>query len=249
MICNADLHIHSLFSMASSKSTTPVNLLDSCLLKGLDILGSGDALHPVWREMWKDHLANEQGILVIPTAEIQAEGRIHHLILMENFDQAAAIADGLRPFSKNMDRDGRPHVNLNGEKIARIVHDAGGYIGPAHAFTPWTGLYGKYDSIHECYGSEHIDFLELGLSADTSYGEAIPELDGVPFLSNSDAHSPQLHKLGREFNRIEIGDMKVKSLLDAVTGGDIVFNAGLFPEEGKYNRTACTRCYAQFTVS
>jgi len=251
MICNADLHIHSLFSMASSKSTTPENLLDSCKIKGLDILGSGDALHPQWRKMWIDffHETEVPDMTVVPTAEVQAEGRVHHLILMEEFEQAENIADELRPFSKNIDKDGRPHVYLSGGRIAEIVHDAGGYIGPAHAFTPWTGLYGKFDSLHECYGDEPVDFLELGLSADTSYGERIPELSGIPFLSNSDAHSPQLHKLGREFNRLDVKDRSVLSVIDAVTGGKIILNAGFFPEEGKYNRTACTRCYRQYTLS
>lgn len=235
--------------MASSKSTTPENLINSCLVKGIDILGSGDALHPLWRKMWIDYSPDGRDVTVVPTAEVQAEGRVHHLILMEDFDQGRTIAEGLRPFSKNMDADGRPHVNLDGGRVAKVVHDAGGYIGPAHAFTPWTGMYGRFDSLRECYGDEPIDFLELGLSADTSYGERIPELSGVPFLSNSDAHSPQLHKLGREFNRLDIGNRSVKCVLDAVTGGKIVLNAGFFPEEGKYNRTACTRCYRQFSIS
>ncbi len=235
--------------MASSKNTTPENLLNSCAVKGLEILGSGDALHPVWRKMWTDYIQDDQDVTVVPTAEVQAEGRVHHLILMENFEQAEIIADELRPFSKNMDKDGRPHVNLGGEGIAEIVHNAGAYIGPAHAFTPWTGLYGRFDSLHDCYGDEGVDFLELGLSADTSYGERISELSGIPFLSNSDAHSPQLHKLGREFNRLEIKDLNVKSVLEAVMGGKIMLNAGFFPEEGKYNRTACTRCYTQYSVS
>ncbi len=235
--------------MASSRNTTPENLIDSCLIKGLDILGSGDALHSVWRKMWDDYGPDDKDVTVIPTTEVQAEGRVHHLILMEDFDQAQTIAEEFRPYSKNIDSDGRPHVNLDGGRIAKIVHDAGAYIGPAHAFTPWTGMYGRFDSLHECYGGEPVDFLELGLSADTTYGERIPELLGIPFLSNSDAHSPQLHKLGREFNRLDISCRSIKSVLDAVFRGKIVLNAGFFPEEGKYNRTACTRCYRQFSVS
>ncbi|MDO5846190.1 MAG: endonuclease Q family protein, partial [Methanocorpusculum sp.] len=35
----------------------------------------------------------------------------------------------------------------------------------------------------------------------------------------------------------------------AVAAGAVVLNAGFFPEEGKYNRTACTRCYAQFSLA
>ncbi|MDD1662758.1 MAG: endonuclease Q family protein, partial [Methanomicrobiales archaeon] len=143
---------------------------------------------------------------------------------------------------------GRPHLRLSGEDIAREVHEAGGLIGPAHAFTPWTSLYASFDLARECYGAEKPDLLELGLSADSSYGAGISELRGIPFLSNSDAHSPSPAKIGREFNRMEIPVLSVKAVIGAVQKGKIAMNAGFFPEEGKYNRTACTRCYRQFTL-
>ena len=149
---------------------------------------------------------------------------------MKDFSQAEALAEIFSPYSANMNSDGRPHVNLGGESIAAAVHDTGAYIGPAHAFTPWTGMYGRFDSLAECYGGEHVDFLELGLSADTSYGASIPELDGIPFLSNSDAHSPQLHKLGREFNRLEISGGGAGAVIDAILNGGITMNAGLLSE-------------------
>ena len=133
--------------------------------------------------------------------------------------------------------NGRPHVSLSGETIAERVHDVGALIGPAHAFTPWTALFAYHDSVAGCYGSEPIDLLELGLSADSSYGAGIPDLSHVPFLSNSDAHSPQPEKIGREFNRIQInGSLSVRGVLDCIRAGAITMNAGFFPEEGKYNR-------------
>jgi uncharacterized protein (TIGR00375 family) len=92
-----------------------------------------------------------------------------------------------------------------------------------------------------------LDFLELGLSADSSYGAAIPELAGVPFLSNSDAHSPVPEKIGREFNRIEVKNLSAKGVLDCIRRGAVTMNAGFFPEEGKYNRTACTRCFTHYS--
>ncbi|WOF15842.1 endonuclease Q family protein [Methanoplanus sp. FWC-SCC4] len=248
MIATADLHIHSLFSMAASKNTSPDSLLNACLIKGIDVLGSGDALHPVWREMWMNNLENSQNVTVIPSAEVEGKGKVHHLILMEDFEQAKNIADIFRMNSKNIDKAGRPNVSLTGEKIAEIVHNEGAMIGPAHAFTPWTGLYGRYDSTRECYGEEKIDFLELGLSADTSYGEGIPEIDGITFLSNSDAHSALLNKLGREFNRIDIRSKKTADILKSIKDGQVTLNAGFFPEEGKYNQTACTRCYKHYSL-
>jgi len=109
-------------------------------------------------------------------------------------------------------------------------------------------MYAYFDSVQACYGTEKIDFLELGLSADSSYGAGIPDLDRIPFLTNSDAHSPYADKLGREFNRIRLGKRTAKDLLAGITSGNITMNAGFFPEEGKYNRTACTRCYTQYNL-
>ncbi len=55
----------------------------------------------------------------------------------------------------------------------------------------------------DCYG-KMPDFLELGLSADSDMADTIEELENIPFLTNSDAHSPWPHRLGREFNELEI---------------------------------------------
>lgn len=248
MAFNADLHIHSPFSMAVSKEMSPASLIEAARVKGIDILGTGDALHPTWRSMWADCMDNDSDILIVPTMEVEGAGKVHHLILTETLDGAARIADAFRPFSKNIDTSGRPYVALTGGEILETVHACGGIAGPAHAFTPWTGMYGRYDSLLECYGTVTPDFLELGLSADSSYGAGISELDGIPFLSNSDAHSPTPLKVGREFTRIRLNTRTPKSVLRQICAGDIALNVGYFPDEGKYNQTACTRCYQKFTV-
>ncbi|MFA5331412.1 MAG: endonuclease Q family protein [Methanoregula sp.] len=249
MLVNADLHIHSPHSMAVSKAMHPENLIRACTTKGLQVIGTGDALHPGWQEEWKPQLSNDAGICVVPTGEIEDEKRVHHLVLAETFEQFDELRDLLAPSCRCLASNGRPHVYLSGEKIARFVHQTGAMIGPAHAFTPWTALYACHDSVGSCYGSEKIDFLELGLSADTTYGAGIPDLAGVPFLSNSDAHSPQPEKIGREFNRIRIdGRLTIRAVLDSIRTGKIEMNAGFFPEEGKYNRTACVRCFTQYSL-
>jgi len=59
-------------------------------------------------------------------------------------------------------------------------------------------------------------------------GEAIPDLCDVPFLTNSDAHSPNPDKLGREFNRIRIRHRRAKDVLNAIKKTDIEMNVGFF---------------------
>jgi len=248
MLANADLHIHSPFSIAVSRSMQPEQLIKSCVTKGLQVLGSGDALQPAWRHCWEPFLDNDAGIVIVPTGEVEDKKRVHHLILAEDFAQFDALRELLAPQSRSILTNGRPHVVLSGEEIAVLAHEVGALIGPAHAFTPWTAMYAYHNSVAECYGNEPIDFLELGLSADSSYGAGIRELDHVPFLTNSDAHSPQPEKMGREFNQLELGNLTVREVLDSIKSGAIVMNAGFFPEEGKYNRTACVRCFTQYSL-
>jgi uncharacterized protein (TIGR00375 family) len=247
MHADADLHIHSPFSIGSSRSMRPENLIAACTGKGLSVLGSGDALLAAWREAWEPFLENDAGILVVPSAEVEDRDRVHHLILMDDFPGFADLARILAPASRDIGTGGRPRVRLTGREIAAAVHACGGLIGPAHAFTPWTSLYAAFDRLAGCYGEEPIDFLELGLSADNSYGAGIPELSGIPFLSNSDAHSPEPFRLGREWTRIACDRRTPAGVLESIRAGRILMNAGLFPEEGKYNRTACVRCYRQYS--
>ncbi|HDR73543.1 MAG TPA: endonuclease Q family protein [Methanoculleus sp.] len=248
MLDTADLHIHSPFSMATSAAMTPPALIDACMRKGISVLGSGDALNAAWRRMWQDHLENDAGVLVVPTLEVEGKGRVHYLAIMEDFEACAELAAMLAPHARHIEQAGRPHVDMGGEALARAVHGLGGLIGPAHAFTPWTGMYAAFDSIRDCFGEEPVDFLELGLSADSNYGAGIAELEAIPFLSNSDAHSASPLKLGREFNRLAPGPRTVRSVMDRIRNGAITMNAGFFPEEGKYSRTACIRCFAQFSL-
>jgi uncharacterized protein (TIGR00375 family) len=248
MQVNADLHIHSPFSIASSRDMLPARLREGCRIKGLQVLGSGDGLHPGWRRMWQESLDRGSGILVVPTGEVEDRDRVHHLILLESWEDCEELGRHLATDPARLMTSGRPRVGLGGEAIAAQVHALEGLIGPAHAFTPWTSLYASFDRVAACYGAEPIDFLELGLSADSSYGAGISELRGVPFLTSSDAHSPSPVRLGREFTRLSVRELTCRDVLESVRKGSVVMNAGFFPEEGKYNRTACTRCFRQYSL-
>jgi len=248
MLATADLHIHSPYSIAVSRFMQPEQLIKGCVTKGITVLGTGDALQPDWLAGWKPFFENDAGIVIVPQGEIEDRNRVHHVLLAEDPAQFDQLRDLLKGTCKSFVTAGRPHVYLSGEQIANAAHDAGMLVGPAHAFTPWTAMYAYFDSVPACYGSAKIDFLELGLSADSSYGAAIPDLYDVPFLTNSDAHSPYPDKLGREFNRIRIAAPSAKAVIAAIRERAIEMNAGFFPEEGKYNRTACTRCYTQYSL-
>ena len=46
----ADLHIHSRYSMATSKLGTPEYLDLWARKKGISLVGTGDFTHPAWRD-------------------------------------------------------------------------------------------------------------------------------------------------------------------------------------------------------
>ena len=247
MLVNADFHIHSCFSMASSKDMIIKNMAPKSKLKGLQLLGTGDAFHPKWLDIIEqsttysgDGIYTAEGMDFVLTTEVEAKHRIHHVIIIPDLDIARELSQKLPSRNKNI--DGRPKTNLGGAELLELAHDYDCMIGPAHSFTPWTGMYKSYNSIYDCY-EKKPDFVELGLSADTDMADCISELKDFPFLSNSDAHSPWPHRLGREFNQIELEDISYSSIKKAIKKRDVKANYGLVPNLGKYHMTACTKCY------
>ncbi|MFH1974766.1 MAG: endonuclease Q family protein [Pseudomonadota bacterium] len=59
----ADLHIHSRFSLATSKNTDVENIYIAARKKGITVLGTGDFTHPGWFEELKNKLVQaEEGL-------------------------------------------------------------------------------------------------------------------------------------------------------------------------------------------
>jgi len=59
----ADLHLHSRFSGGTSQRMNVPELVAFAGLKGLNILGTGDALHPAWlKELKKDLELDPDGL-------------------------------------------------------------------------------------------------------------------------------------------------------------------------------------------
>ncbi len=260
MIINSDLHIHSSYSAATSPRMDLPTLAKGAARKGIQLLGTGDCLHPKWltgiRELHeKDGFFyfKEEGTNFVLTVEVEDIKRVHHLLILPSIAKAEELYESFRKYSTDIDSDGRPSVRMSGEEIAEDAEDVEALIGPCHAFTPWTALYAYHNSLKDCYGdmSGYISFVELGLSADTSYADKISELHNLTFLTNSDAHSPYPIRLAREFNRFQMQDMTFEDLKAAIErrkGMKPVLNIGMPPKEGKYNESACIRCYKHYSL-
>ena len=257
MKVNTDLHLHSKYSMASSRKMELPTIAREASKKGMELIGTADCTHPKWLEEIKRVSVSDEEIRIdeiyfIPTTEIEDSKRVHHLLILPSISKAEELAERIAPFG-NLEADGRPSVRLDGSEIAEIAKDLGALIGPCHAFTPWTALYGYHDSLKSCYGdmTDYISFLELGLSADSDYADRIEDLHRLTFLSNSDAHSPSTNKLAREFTQFDVPELTFDGLKKAILreqGYKATLNVGFFPEEGKSNRSACIKCFTQYLL-
>ncbi|MFH1895184.1 MAG: TIGR00375 family protein [archaeon] len=261
---DSDLHYHSPFSGGVSKNMLIPIIAEQAELKGLHLLSSADCLNGPWIKHLKQNLTEEENglfkskeknVFFVLGTEVQCSDRVHHIIFLPDFNAIEEVRKKFSNYTRELDSvmGGRPRLKLNAEKIAEIVFDAKGLIGPAHAFTPYFGVYAYFDSVKKAYGEQgkKISFIELGLSADSFLADKIPENREYIFLSNSDSHSPWPFRLGREFNRIKLKEPSFKELKKALEEKEekrIVLNAGLNPKEGKYHRTACSSCYSKYSL-
>lgn len=224
-------------------------------LKGLSLVGTGDCLHLGWLSHIKKTLDEDMSyeeVTFILTCEVEDAARVHHVLLFPEYGAVESAFNVFKLHSSDIEKEGRCHINLLGEEIADVCSSCDILLGPSHAFTPWTSVYKEYDSLSHCYKNNlgKVDFVELGLSADSDMADRISELSGRTFLTNSDAHSSWPHRLGREFNRLNVKEPtfeEVKMALRNERGRKIVANIGIDPRMGKYHRTACSRCYTHYS--
>ena len=167
----ADLHIHSRYSMATSKLGTPEYLDLWARKKGISLVGTGDFTHPAWREELKEKLVPaESGLYrlrdeyVLEEAKMLPGGaprfvitgefssiykkngkcrKVHNVLLLSGLEEADKIAGRLEKIG-NIHSDGRPILGLDCHDLLEILLEncADGMLVPAHIWTPHFGLFG-----------------------------------------------------------------------------------------------------------
>lgn len=146
----ADLHIHSCYSMATSRQCTLPFLSAWSRIKGIHLLGTGDFTHPGWLEHLEEQLiSSDSGFhplaeSVFPaelsgyrpgqietrfvlTAEISciykrdgAVRKVHHLLVVPDFESVHRINRRLSKIG-NLAADGRPILGLDSRDLLEIV--------------------------------------------------------------------------------------------------------------------------------
>ena len=262
----ADLHIHSKFAIATSKDTDLEHLAAGAKAKGLNLLGTGDFTHPFWlRELREKLEPTSEGVFGyggmswILSGEVslvyEQDGKkrkVHHLIYAPDFEVAEQVAEALSRHG-NLESDGRPVLTgLNSAELVEILTEVSSSVVviPAHAWTPWFSVFGSksgFDSLKECFQDQtkKIFAIETGLSSDPPMNWRLSSLDGIALVSNSDAHSPNPWRLGREANVFELEKLSYRELFDAVRLKDerrFLFTIEVDPSYGKYHYTGHRKC-------
>ncbi|KKQ89602.1 MAG: hypothetical protein UT11_C0022G0005 [Berkelbacteria bacterium GW2011_GWA2_38_9] len=265
-----DLHTHSRFSRATSQKLTVGNIAAVCQTKGVDVIGTGDATHPIWlRELRQNLQEKEPGLYVFPknpdvrfllSGEISLmykhndrSRRNHLLILLPNFEVATKVQEKFHKIG-NITSDGRPILGLTSRDLTEMLLeiDSEILVIPAHVWTPWFSTFGSksgYDSLKECFEdmTPHIRAVESGLSADPAMCWRVSELDEINIISNGDAHSPG--KIMREATMLEVAEPSFSNIRSAlicpigqIGPNHIESTIEFFPEEGKYHWSGHAKC-------
>ncbi|MBU2562600.1 MAG: endonuclease Q family protein [Nanoarchaeota archaeon] len=255
----ADLHIHSRFSRACSKSITLINLVKWAKIKGLDLLGTGDFTHPAWFKEIKETLVEKEGFYYyedfpfIISGEIsliytQEKGRrIHLVLLVPSIDVAEKINSYLDTKGRR-DYDGRPIFKISGEEFVKSMKEISENIEiiPAHIWTPWFGVFGSmsgFDSLRECFKDQinYIYAIETGMSSDPKMNWRIKELEDKAIVSFSDAHSFWPFRLGREATIFQKTN-SYNGLLEQIRMKTFLSTIEVDPAYGKYHWDGHRNC-------
>lgn len=260
-----DLHSHSGYSGGVGK----INLNDIAeimALKGIDVFGTGDCLHPGWNRQLREKLIETAcGIYKLPnfvnagfvlqnemvlTAPLLPLSRtrksVHMVFLYPDFRATDAVTRLLETY-KVKNTIGRPFVKLGSPSevstfLENVMETAPETLAfPAHAMTP-DGIYGSHNPVtylEEFFGNfaGKIRLIETGLSADPEMLDRIPECRSLNFISNSDCHSAALNRIGREFTLLNVEVPDFPGIRSALTGAGIAATYEFNPREGKYFAT------------
>ncbi len=267
----ADLHLHSPYAMGVSPKLSLSELTWWGAAKGAALLACGDFTHPAWLARLQEQLRPAgDGLFDLAPESLRVPAvsaapprfvlgteiscvypsagrgrRLHLLVLAPDFRAVERLRAALEPYGP-LDADGRPTLRLSGRDAVEAALTASPLceVIPAHAWTPWFGVYGSrggFDSLQDCFldMAPHIHAVETGLSSDPAMNWRVPELDSRTLVSFSDAHSAP--RLGRELT-VFPGEPGYDSLIDALRNNRVEWTAEFYPLEGKYHYDGHRKC-------
>ncbi|MCL2484907.1 MAG: UvrD-helicase domain-containing protein [Endomicrobia bacterium] len=272
MFFYADLHIHSKYSRATSKSCNLEELAIWAQKKGLTLITTGDFTHPAWFAEIKEKLVPAgpgvfklrddiekqivkdnkivRFVLSVEISTIYKKGdktrKVHHIVFVPDFNSAEKLRQKLSAVG-NIVSDGRPILGLDSRNLLEITLESGegSFIVPAHIWTPWFSVLGSksgFDSVKDCYA----DLADHIFAVETGLSSD-PEMNyRVSSLDKyrliSNSDAHSPSKLAREATVFDT-DPDYFSIMKALqTGKGYVGTVEFFPEEGKYHEDGHRKC-------
>ena len=167
-----DLHIHSKYSRACSSQLVLAHIDETCRIKGIDIIATGDFTYPEWFLNIKNELEeiNNSGLyklkeavddklkfllstelaLIYKDADPSHKGgaskvrRIHIVVQAPNIKAVEELNNYLDK-KYNIRADGRPILGMKAPELVKLclsIHPKF-LIYPAHIWTPWFAVFGS----------------------------------------------------------------------------------------------------------
>lgn len=263
----ADLHIHigstdrgQAVKISASRNLTFHHIArEASERKGIEMIGIIDCQSPGVQYDIEHYLDSGEmteipggGIryrqtTVLLGSEIEVKdpgmGPAHLLVYLPALNDMKQFSDWLKLHMKNVGLSSQ-RIYVPARVLQQEVLDRGGIVIPAHIFTPHKSVYGSCsERMSDLLDMEGLAAVELGLSSDTEMASVLSELDSLPFVTNSDAHS--LSKIGREYNQLLVAEPSFSELVKALKGLDgraVAANYGLNPHLGKYHLSYCLSC-------
>jgi len=188
-----DWHIHSRYSRACSKDLELPKIAEWCERKGINIVATGDWMHPKWFAHLEEYLEEvRQGIyrlkgdkgsknvnderrrtefmLVTEVSQIYKKNdktrRVHNLVWSPSLEVCRKVNAELTKRGFNLKSDGRPILGIDSEDLYALLRsiDERIIVVPAHAWTPWYAVFGSKSG---------FDSLEECFGAMTPYVYAV----------------------------------------------------------------------------
>ena len=252
--------------MATSPALDLASIAEGARRVGVHVAAAPDFTHPAWLAEMRPQLEEAgDGVYQLrssfgpgPTpcflfaTEISCvwtgggKGRRVHLLVFAPGLGAVERLNRTLARTADLESDGRPTLNIPVRQLAETVWDADDrfVIVPAHAWTPWYGIYGSksgFDSIEECFGglAQRVFAIETGLSSDPAMNWRIADVDSRAIVSFSDAHSTQA--MGREATVLDC-EPDFPAIMAAIAGGRIVETMEFHPGHGKYHLDGHRKC-------
>lgn len=272
MFFYADLHIHSKYSRATSKTCTLEELAIWAQKKGLSVISTGDFTHPAWFNEIKEKLRPaEPGVfrlrkdiekqilkdnypvrflLSVEISTIYKKGdktrKVHHIVFSPDFTVAENFRQKLSAIG-NIVSDGRPILGVDSRNLLEMALESSdnSYIIPAHIWTPWFSVLGSksgFDSIQDCYA----DLTDHIFAVETGLSSN-PQMNWrVSSLDKyrlvSNSDAHSPSKLAREATVFNTEPDYFSIMKALKTGKGYVGTVEFFPEEGKYHEDGHRKC-------